>query len=369
MNPSLVSSYEENNVYHFTLNNIHVSFANALRRVILSEIPTVVFYTLNHAENKCIIHENTSRLHNEMIKHRLGCIPVHTTDLTSFPDKYLLEVNVQNNGDTTMYVTTEHFKIIPKPGSGAPELSEDEMHKIFPKNQMTQQYIDFVRLRPKIGETIPGEKLHLVAEFSVSNAKIDSMFNVVSKCSYSNTIDKVKGDQVLEEWVGRWRNDGLTPEEIEFNKNNFRILDAQRYFVENSFDYVVESIGVYENQQIVKTAIRILAEKFRTFIENIDADNVPIIRSETTMSHCYDVILENEDYTVGKVIEYVLYNMFLVNEKKISFCGFKKYHPHDSHSIIRVAFHDNLGKLEVRECLRASCNDAMKVFTHMYKMF
>ena len=369
MNPSLVSSYEENNVYFFTLNNIHVSFANALRRVILSEIPTVVFYTLNHTDNKCIIHENTSRLHNEIIKHRLGCIPIHTTDLNTLPEKYMLEVKVQNDGDTTMYVTTEQFKIVPKPNSGAPELSEDEMHKIFPKNEMTQQYIDFVRLRPKIGETIPGEKLHLVAEFSVSNAKIDSMFNVVSKCSYSNTIDKVKGDQVLDELIVRWKEDGLKPEEIEFNKNNFRLLDAQRYFVENSFDYVVESIGVYENQEIVKMAIGILISKFRTFIESIDADNVSILISETTMSNCYDIILEDEDYTVGKVIEYILYKTFLVEQKKISFCGFKKLHPHDANSIIRISFHDNLGKLEVRECLRASCNDALKVFGSMYKMF
>lgn len=369
MNPSLVSSYEENNVYYFTLNNIHVSFANALRRTILSEIPTVVFYTINHAENKCTIHENTSRLHNEIIKHRLGCIPVHTTDLKTLPEKYMLEVKVQNNEDTTMYITTEHFKIVPKPDSGAPELSEEEMHKIFPKNEMTQQYIDFVRLRPRIGETIPGEKLHLVAEFSVSNAKTDSMFNVVSKCSYSNTLDKVRGDEVLDELVRGWKQDGLTDEEVDFQRNNFRLLDAQRYYVENSFDYVVESIGVYENREIVKLALGVLRSKFAKFIEEIDADNVPVLMSETTMSHSYDIVLEDEDYTIGKVLEYVLYKTFLVEEKRMSFCGFKKFHPHDNHSIVRVAFHANVGKLEVRQCLRSAAVDSLNLFNAMYKMF
>lgn len=369
MNPSLVSSYEENNVYHFTLNNIHVSFANALRRVILSEIPTVVFYTLNNAENKCVIHENTSRLHNEIIKHRLGCIPIHTRDFKTLPEKYMLEVNLQNNGDTTIYVTTEHFKIVPKPNSGAPELSEEDVRKIFPKNEMTQQYIDFVRLRPRIGETIPGEKLHLTAEFSVSNAKTDSMFNVVSKCSYSNTLDKVKGEEVLEELVRGWKEDGLTDEEIQFNRNNFRLLDAQRYFVENSFDYVVESIGVYENKDIVKMAADILRKKCVEFIEKVDADSVPILMSETTMSHCYDIILEGEDYTIGKVVEYVLYKTFVQGEKKMSFCGFKKIHPHDADSIVRVAFHKDFGKLEVRQCLRSALVDALNVFNVLYKIF
>jgi len=380
MNPTLVNSYEENNVYRFTLSNIHVSFANALRRTLLSDIPTVVFYTLNNNENKCIIHENTSRLHNEIIKHRLGCIPIHTTDLKTLPEKYMLEVNVQNNTDTTMYITTEHFKIVPKKSSTSTnkdsdkdsevkELTEDEVRKIFPKNQMTQQYIDFVRLRPKIGDNVPGEKLHLSCEFSVSNAKTDNMFNVVSKCAYSNTIDKVKCDEALEELVRKWKEDGLNDEEIQFNRNNFRLLDAQRYSVENSFDYVVESVGVYENRELVKMALALLRVKFAKFIEKIDVDDVPILLSETTMSNCYDIILENEDYTMGKIIEYLLYSIYCVAEKKMSFCGFKKMHPHDPDSIIRVAFNDSIGKTDVRQCLRSACVDALNVLNKLYKMW
>lgn len=372
MNPTLVNSYEENNVYRFTLSNIHVSFANALRRVLLSDIPTVVFYTLNNSENKCIIHENTSRLHNEIIKHRLGCIPIHTTDLKMLPENYILEVNVQNNTDTTMLCTTEHFKIVPKKSNAekeVKELTEDEMRKIFPKNPMTQQYIDFVRLRPKIGDSVPGEKIHLTCEFSVSSAKTDNMFNVVSKCAYSNTIDKVKCDEAIEELVRKWKEDGLNDEEIQFNRNNFRLLDAQRYYVENSFDYVVESIGVYENRELVKMAAGILRTKFTKMIEKIDVDDVPILMSETTIQNCYDIILENEDYTMGKIIEYLLYSIYLVGEKKMSFCGFKKMHPHDPDSIIRVAFNDSVGKTEVRQCMRSACVDALNVFNNIYKIF
>ena len=375
MNPTLVNSYEENNVYRFTLSNIHVSFANALRRVLLSDIPTVVFYTLNNSENKCIIHENTSRLHNEIIKHRLGCIPIHTTDLKTLPEKYILEVNVQNNTDTVMLCTTEHFKIVPKKTKEdsekkeVKELSEDEVRKIFPKNQITQQYIDFVRLRPKIGDSVPGEKLHLTCEFSVSSAKTDNMFNVVSKCAYSYTIDKVKCDEALEELVRKWKEDGLNDEEIQFNRNNFRLLDAQRYYVENSFDYVVESVGVYDNRELVKMAAGILRNKFVKFIEKVDTDDIPILMSETTMSNCYDIILENEDYTMGKIIEHLLYSNYCVAEKKMSFCGFKKMHPHDPDSIIRVAFNDTIGKTDVRQCLRSACVDALNVFNSVYKMF
>ncbi len=44
--------YEENNVLSFTLSGVNVSIANSLRRIILSEIPCVVFKTTPHKENK-----------------------------------------------------------------------------------------------------------------------------------------------------------------------------------------------------------------------------------------------------------------------------------------------------------------------------
>ena len=43
--------------------------------------------------------------------------------------------------------------------------------------------------------------------------------------------------------------------------------------------------------------------------------------SENTIENCYDIILENEDYTMGKVIEYILYEK---REEIASYCGFKK---------------------------------------------
>ena len=37
---------------------------------------------------------------------------------------------------------------------------------------------------------------------------------------------------------------------------------------------------------------------------------IDIVVSETTIDNCYDVRLENEDYTMGKVLEYILYTKF-----------------------------------------------------------
>ena len=67
----------------FTLKNTNVSIANALRRTLLSDIPTLTFKTFPHSENLAIIHKNTSRFNNEIIKHRLGCIPIYIKNIDS----------------------------------------------------------------------------------------------------------------------------------------------------------------------------------------------------------------------------------------------------------------------------------------------
>ena len=113
MNPQIELIETVDDSFGFTLSGINVSLANAVRRTILSDIPLVVFRTTPNEQNKCTILANTSRLNNEVIKQRLSCIPIHIRDTSDFPLKnFIMEVNVENNTDTVMYVTTEDFTII-----------------------------------------------------------------------------------------------------------------------------------------------------------------------------------------------------------------------------------------------------------------
>lgn len=370
MNPVITNSIEEGDVYKFTLSNMNVSLANAIRRTILSEINTVVIRTETYKDNQCNITVNTSRMHNEIIKQRLSCIPIYMKDLDVLPDKYILEVDVKNETENIMYVTTEHFKIKNKMNDNY--LTKEETHKIFPPNMKTNSYIDFVRLRPKISDTIPGEQLKLTAEFSISNAKHNSMFNVVSKCSYGNTPDTEK---ITEEWneiESKLRSTGddssQKPKEIEFQKKNFYILDAQRRFITDSFDFVIQTIGVFENKDILKMALTILHNKFAEFMKNLESDTIPILNSETTMDHCYDIILEDEDYTMGKVIEFMLYEQYYMKEKTIDYCGFKKFHPHDTQSTVRIAFTQPADKSMVKQYLFVACKKSTEIFHQTLKL-
>ena len=104
-------------------------------------------------------------------------------------------------------------------------------------------------------------------------------------------------------------------------------------------------------------------------VNSIDSGMVMIKLSETNMDFSYDIVLENEDYTIGKVLEYILYEKFFIEQKLLTFCGFKKVHPHDTDSIIRVAYAQTTDKNLVAQNLREVCIVAAEVFTKLHKMF
>ena len=152
----------------------------------------------------------------------------------------------------------------------------------------------------------------------------------------------------------------------EFHKKNFYLLDAQRYYVEDSFDFILESVGVYDNKDIIKMAARILYEKFDNFDKLVESGSVDILNSNTTISFCFDVKLDNEDYTLGKVLEYLLYTKYYEKEKKLSYCGFKKFHPHDTHSVIRLGFNEIADVSNVKTYLKNVCMDAKQIYKKLY---
>ena len=53
----------------------------------------------------------------------------------------------------------------------------------------------------------------------------------------------------------------------------------------------------------------------------------------------------------------------------MSFCGFKKFHPHNKDSVIRVAYEESSNKELVRQHLRVSCVDAAELFKRISKLF
>jgi DNA-directed RNA polymerase alpha subunit len=368
MNPQIEFLSNKDDVLQFTLSGVNVSLANAIRRIILSDIPILVFKTSPYEENKANIIVNTTRLNNEILKQRLSCIPIHIRDIDTFPLKnYQLEVNVENNTDTMMYVTTKDFVI--KDLVVNKYLSEAKTREIFPPDDYTGYYIDFVRLRPKVSEELPGEKIHLTCEFSIGTAKQDGMFNAVSTCSYGFTPDVDKMDEELAKKKQIWKDEGKKQDEIDFEAKNWKLLDGLRITIKDSFDFTLKTIGIYSNSELLDKACTILLEKIQNVDKLLETDELILEPSKNTMSNCYDLILENEDYTIGKALEYMLYTKFYENNKTLTYCGFKKMHPHDPNSIIRLAYVDPVDPSIIKQNIKECLVDLVKIYTKIQKEF
>lgn len=344
MNPVIATNPNQNSDYElksFNVSNLNVSFANAIRRTIMSDIPLLVFKTSPYAESKCTVLTNTTRLNNEIIKQRLSCIPIHMSSTTINFDNYeqfYLEVNVENTSDTKMIITTADFNIRKKEDNSL--MSKDLINEIFPPSTITGDFIDFARLRPRVGENISGDHLHLVCDFIIGSARDDGMFNVVSNCAYGFDIDEEKQAKVLDIKMQEWADEGKTQDEIEYESKNWMLLDGKRVTKPDSFNFTIQTVGSYTNTQIVKAACDVLNMNLEKLNQEFVNQSVEIIPSTTTMSNCYDIILTNQDYTLGKIIEYAFLTKYY--ESKIAtFCGFQKKHPHDDFSILRIAYEDN----------------------------
>lgn len=332
---------EEDGTLTFTISNIDVCYINAVRRTILSDIQVVAFKTTPYEENKANIIANTSRLHNEIVKQRLSCIPICLDPKTNLKN-YLLEVDVENNTDTVLYVTTKDFKIRDTVTNAL--LEDGATKKIFPPfippTGSGEYYIDFLRLRPRISDEIPGERIKLTCEFSSSSAREDSMFNVTGTCSYGFTVDQEKMEEQLEIRKQKWKDEGKTVEEVRFEAQNWKLLEGLRYVKAKSFDFIIQSVGIYENTEIIIKSCEFLMDKLTHFDHMLDQDEVPIKPSDNTLENCYDVTLVNEDYTLGNILNYELYAVFYTDLKALDYVGFKKMHPHDNYSILRLSITD-----------------------------
>ena len=414
----IVSTYNNNKEERltFTLENCNVSIANAVRRIILSDVNTYVFKTFPHAENRANFTVNTTRLHNELLKQRLGCIPIHHVHtIDGFQNdykNYVVEVDVKNDTDSIRYVTTEDFKVkraknLEKTGGSHDDddvvyeyVSESTVRKIFPPDSVSGEYIEFARLLPKLSSNVPsGEALAFSCTIEISNAKFDGMYNVAHTCSYSCTPDE---KEIEKQWKAKEKGlrDGFesgtgssasslsVSEELASAKKNWELLEAQRIFINDSFDFVIETVGVYTNVQLVTKSCDIMIKKCENLLahmehsssgssssgEEKDKEKVKNIiepaNELTTMKNAYCVHLIGEDYTLGKAIEYLLYSNYYDKPDGVaSFCGFKKPHPHSLDSFIIIAFKEETELSKVQEYVSKVVVECISIFKSLFESF
>ena len=350
-----------NGVLHFRISGINVSLANALRRVIIAEIPCVVLKA--EREDQIVIERNTSRLNNELVRQRLSCVPVHTADLEI--GDHEVEVDVENKGDSVMMVTTRNFRV--RNNATDTYLTEKATRSMFPPDPITGDFINLVRLRPL--QTQGGhEAIQFKCKLSIGTAKENAAFAVASTCSYAATQDAAAASAA---WEAR-KPEGAQDAEESVARADWNVLGAKRYVIPDSFDFIVETVGQMTNEELVSRACAVMVEKLRRFGE-LDAGHVSVATSPGTLENAYTATMRGEGYTLGKVIESAIFLAHVQgqpgSDESVVYCGFRKPHPHVDVSELRVAFKTSATEEAMRGILTAAARRASSAFERLAVAF
>ncbi|XP_063235462.1 DNA-directed RNA polymerases I and III subunit RPAC1 isoform X2 [Bacillus rossius redtenbacheri] len=218
----------------FDIIGVHEAIANAFRRLLLSEVPSM-------AIEKVFVYNNTSIIQDEVLAHRLGLIPLKA-------DARRFEYRQKDDEDGTEQDTLEfELKIKCTKNPNAPKDSKNP-DDIYKNANGTAYY----RLLPEIT---------LTREVSGEQAER------LQTCFSPGVIG-------LEERNGRKVAKVINARYDTCSRNVFRYDDlkdsAKLTRVKDHFIFTIESVGAIPPDVLFVEAVKILKNKCRTFLEELN---------------------------------------------------------------------------------------------------
>ncbi|MHA1409416.1 MAG: DNA-directed RNA polymerase subunit D [Candidatus Odinarchaeia archaeon] len=246
----------------FLLEGVDISFANALRRIMTSEVPTM-------AIEDVFMAENTSPLFDEIIAHRLGLIPL-TTDL----DSYVLpeECSCQGVGCPQCQVALT----LDKTAENEIEIvTSGDLKSQDPKIIPTSSEIPIAKLSK-------GQSIVLEAYARLGTGKEHAKWEPISACYYKHLpIIKVNQEKLNEcekvlevcpRNIFKKENGKIVLENVE-NCSLCKICEevCDPGVISVSWDndkllFTIESTGVLPPERILEEALNILDKKTDNFL-------------------------------------------------------------------------------------------------------
>jgi len=342
--------------YAFTLSPIHVTYANTLRRLMLTGVETVAFrsdMTSTGSTTDVVVKRNDTPMTNEMLADRIGLIPIHVTEpLTWKDDKYVFTLKVAGTKDNTTYVKSGDFKvkeILPN----EEEPVNVPIEQFFPPNPITKDTCLIATLQPGSGAT--QQFIEIEAKATKGTGREHARFSPVSQCSYEYTPDE--NPQRIEEMFLTWLSSAKKAGGIEkgserynelrreFNtmaiKRCFKVDDKNEPF---SFDFTVETAGVLPVPYIVERACEV-GENMCSRYVNIHRGELP---AEITVSSAdariigYDFLIRGHDHTLGNLLQTWLVENHIQGDAspKITYAGYSVPHPLRDEMVLRIGVED-----------------------------
>ena len=254
------------------LKNVPVAFVNALRRILLAELPVVVVSNVR-------ILDNTTTMTHEMLKHRVEMLPV----------------NVRPEEAGAIRDTKLTLRFLPSPDAREVTTDDFAISGPVPDVLLRDRDLDtplfFLALKPN-------ESVHIEATLSIAPAGMSH----VCVSTFKNHIDPDIAKIDRDTFVARAGDDVIAQREAA------RLFDAfhvQRSFSRdketgrpNWFDFTVESIGVLQAKDLMRRACEVLKTKIEDWVKT------PILREGDGY---YRMETEGETFTLGQLVQEVIY--------------------------------------------------------------
>lgn len=343
--------------YAFTLSPIHVTYANTIRRLILTGVETVAFrsdMTSTGSTTDVVIKRNDTPMTNEMLADRIGLIPINISEpLTWKSDKYVFTLKVAGDKDNTTYVKSGDFKIKEIVPIDALEPDPVPTEKFFPPNSITGDTCLIATLQP--GSNTLQQFIEIEAKATKGTGREHARFIPVSQCSYEYTPDS--NPQRVEEMFVKWLDVAKKASAVEkgserYNelRREFNTMHIKRCFKINeknepfSFDFTVETAGVLPVQYIVKRACEV-GENMCSRYVNIHHGDLPeeiTISSADTRIIGFDFLIRGHDHTLGNLLQTWLVENHIQGEAtpKVTYAGYSVPHPLRDEIILRIGVED-----------------------------
>eukprot|EP01103_Thecamoeba_quadrilineata_P017732 TRINITY_DN6427_c0_g1_i1.p1 TRINITY_DN6427_c0_g1~~TRINITY_DN6427_c0_g1_i1.p1 ORF type:complete len:364 (-),score=55.74 TRINITY_DN6427_c0_g1_i1:18-1109(-) len=277
----------------FDLIGVDVPIANALRRILIAEVPTVAIETV-------YMVDNTSVINDEVLSHRLGLIPINVDpNLIEFPR----EGEEPNDKDTVV------FKLditCSKNPAARPDAPEDEKY-INPK--VTSGHLEWIPQGTQlddiqipvapvhndilIAKLRPGQSIHLEAHCKKGIGKTHAKWSPVSTASYRLLPELIINKDIVNEDAeklvkicptnvfdiedlgnGSKRAYVARPRDCTVCRECIRFPDFQPfieiYKVKDHFIFSIESSGVLPPHTLFMEAVKILIDKCVSFTQQLE---------------------------------------------------------------------------------------------------
>ena len=212
-------------------------------------------------------------------------------------------------------------------------------------------------MRPATSAGGQGERINLSATISLHTAKENACFAVASLCTFGGIVDKSKSDRAWEVEKQRLQARGASQEAIESAKLDWPHVNGKRHVLENSFEFTVESVGVYTASRIVSLGLDKVVSRIDEVLVNLD--ETPINPASSTIPNAWDVTLTRGDHTLGNMLDQVFHMNSVGNG--VDYCGFRRPHPHQPTGVLRLGFNKEVGVDEIRSVLRINLEATKKM--------